>query len=320
MPTSTWPHGQSRRTPGVGPGSARASRPRAAFSLVAAGVLATALQGCVSAGTSSPSGSASQAAEESLTGAAALVPEEVRARGALSAATDATYPPFEYVDTDGTTLVGFNIDLGEAVAEQLQLDITVDNVKFDSILTGIVGGRYDLAVATMKDTAERREQVDFVDYMEAGTGILVEKGNPAGIDSLEDLCGQAVAIVSGTIQVDITARTPCPAGSEISITELPDAAASRQQIITDRVVATVEAYPVAVYTAATSNGGQDFEVVGEQVDSDLVGIAVDKSVPELTEAVQAAVQELKDDGTYDELLAKYDMEQVGIDEITINAG
>jgi len=75
--------------------------------------------------------------------------------------------------------------------------IEFDNAEFDSIITGIVAGRYDLPFNSLTDN--RQKEVNSVDYFTADTSILVKKGNPEKITKLEDLCGKNIALESGTV-------------------------------------------------------------------------------------------------------------------------
>lgn len=295
-------------------------RPHPTRKLAALGLLtALTVAGCASSGgttAASPTGGSSPNASDPKS----LVPASIRQAGTIRAATDATYPPNEFTAPNGTTLEGFDIDLGNALAKELGLKIQFANTKFDSIITGIQGNRYDVALSSMTDNTARQAKVDFVDYFTAGTSILVKKGNPQNIHKLEDLCGKQVALESGTVQVKIAQAAKCPNGGKINITQLPDDAAARLQVKTGRAVADMNDFPVAEYTARTSGGGNDFEVVGTQYDSAPYGVAVSKDLPGLTKAIQAALQVLKTNGTYDAILKKWNIEQGGVSSFPINGG
>jgi polar amino acid transport system substrate-binding protein len=252
--------------------------------------------------------------------AKALVPAEIRKSGVIRAATDGTYPPNEFTGPDGKTLMGFDIDLGNAIAERLDLKITFANAKFDTILTGIQGNRYDVAFSSFTDNKERQAKVDFVDYFTAGTSILVKKGNPEHITKLEDLCGKKIALESGTVQVTIAQGAKCPAGQKIQIAQLPDDAAARLQVKTGRAVADMNDFPVAAYTAKTEDGGNAFEVVGTQYETAPYGIAVSKELTGLRDAIQAVLKTMVSDGSYGAILKKWDVEQGALKDITVNAG
>jgi len=250
----------------------------------------------------------------------AMLPPDIQSSKKVRAATDGTYPPNEFTGTDGKTLQGFDLDLAKAVGDKLGVTIEFDNAKFDSIITGIVAGRYDLAFSSFTDNKKRQAQVDFVDYFTAGTSILVKKGNPDKITKLEDLCGKKIALESGTVQVTIAQAAKCPGGSKIGITQLPDDATARLQVKTGRAVADMNDFPVAAYTAKTAGGGNDFEVVGTQYQTAPYGVAISKKEPGLRDAVQKALTALVADGSYDTILKKWDISQGALKTITVNAG
>ncbi len=308
--------------------SASTATPAAAAVLA----LGLALAGCggsssTSGSSSSPSASAGGSASGAASGAAsgggalfALLPKSIQSSKTVRAATDGTYPPNEFTAADGKTLQGFDIDLANAVGKKLGVTIHFDNAKFDSIITGITAGRYDLAFSSFTDNKERQKKVDFVDYFNAGTSILVKKGNPEHISKLEDLCGKKVALESGTVQVKIAQGAKCPGGGSINVTQLPDDATARLQVKTGRAVADMNDFPVAAYTAKTSGGGNDFEVVGTQYESAPYGVAVSKDLTGLRDAVKQALQELVTDGSYGQILSKYAINQGALKTITVNAG
>lgn len=269
---------------------------------------------------SAPTGGASAATSSGAGDPKSLVPADIAKAGVIRAATDGTYPPNEFTGPDGKTLMGFDIDLGNAVAERLGLKIEFANAKFDTILTGIQGNRYDVAFSSFTDNKERQAKVDFVDYFTAGTSILVKKGNPEKIGKLEDLCGKKIALESGTVQVTIAQGAKCTGGSKIEIAQLPDDAAARLQVKTGRAVADMNDFPVAAYTAKTSGGGNDFEVVGTQYETAPYGIAVSKDLTGLRDAIQAALKAMVADGSYAAILKKWDIEQGAVQDITVNAG
>ncbi|HST38237.1 MAG TPA: transporter substrate-binding domain-containing protein, partial [Conexibacter sp.] len=149
-----------------------------------------------SASTSAPAASAPADAPASGTIA---VPDEIRSKGTLVVATDPTYAPNEFVDRDGRTIVGMDIDLINTIAEHLGLRAEVQKATFDAIIPGLAARRYDVGISSFTDTREREQTVDFVTYFSAGTSFYVRRGGP-DIATLEDVCGEKVAVEKGTTQ------------------------------------------------------------------------------------------------------------------------
>ena len=134
--------------------------------------------------------------------AAAVMPKDLQSTGEIVFASDASYAPFEYFDTDNRTMIGFDIQLTDALSQVLGVEAKHVNAGFDTILPGLQSKKYDAAVSALGITDERRQIVDFVPYLSMGTGLAVPSGNPDGL-SLEDattLCGKTVSGLKGSIQ------------------------------------------------------------------------------------------------------------------------
>ena len=124
---------------------------------------------------------------------AALVPADIKAKGQLSFAMDASYAPFEYFDTDNKTIIGFDADLSQAIGTTMGIKVNDVNAAFDSILIGLTSQKYDVGMSAFSASAERAKVVDFVTYGAGGSRIAVPKGNPKAL-SMDPmtLCGRTV--------------------------------------------------------------------------------------------------------------------------------
>jgi polar amino acid transport system substrate-binding protein len=252
--------------------------------------------------------------------AADLVPAEIKAKGTLNFATDASYAPNEFIDADGKTIIGMDVDLGNAIAERLGLKTSWVNVDFDSIIIGLAGGKYDIGMSSFTDTKEREQTVDFVTYLTAGTSLLVAKGNPSGLAGPDDMCGHKIAVEKGTTQeADIAAKSKeCTDAGKAKVTAvaLPDQNAASLAVQSGRADATLADSPVAEYEAALPDA--KFEVAGKSYDDAPYGIAIPKSSGALKDAILAALKELIADGTYGKILAKWNVGDGAISTPVIN--
>ncbi len=191
-------------------------------------------------------------------------------------------------------------------------------------MPGLQAGKYDAIVGGITDNKERQATATFVDYTASGTGILVKDGNPEGIAGLEDLCGHDVAAQKASKQVSLLASfsdASCGA-SPIAVTEYPQNTDAVQALMAGKADA-VAATKVNLLVDAEKLTGQA-EVVDDPeapngYEASPNGIGFDKSDAELAAAFQAALQSLIDDGTYDKILAKHDLDGIGIDRATIDA-
>lgn len=248
------------------------------------------------------------------------LPKAYQDSGKIDVGSDIAYAPMEYYDTDGETVLGFDKELSDALTRQLGVEFVWHNATFDGLITQLSSKRIDVAISGMSDTKERQQKVDFVDYYQAGAMILVKKDNPEGISSLEDLCGQTIAVQRGTTQEGYAMEQSEKCDDPIEILSFDRETEAMLQVKNGRAVAGMQDYPVATYNARTSGGGDDFEVVGEQIQAGPLGIAVAKDNTGLRDALQQAVQAMIDDGTYADLIDKYETPLGAIDSATINAG
>jgi polar amino acid transport system substrate-binding protein len=141
---------------------------------------------------------------------------------------------------------------------------------------------------------------------------------------MADLCGQTVAVQRGTTQEGYAQEQSKKCESDgkqpIKLLSFDRETEAMLQVKSGRAVSGMQDYPVAAYNARTSGGGNDFEVVGEQIQAGPLGIAVSKDNTELRDALQKALQAVIDDGTYEKLLKKYDVPLGAVDEATVNGG
>ncbi|WP_328873789.1 ABC transporter substrate-binding protein [Streptomyces sp. NBC_00287] len=312
--------------------TAARSRLAAVGSIAVAGALI--LTGC---GDQTDSGSDNSESKETGTSSAAplfsKLPKKIQDAGEIKVGTNAEYAPMEY--QEGGKIVGVDPDIAAALGEKLGVEFKFTSGSFDGLITSLNTGRYDIAMSSITDNKQRQEGlddkgkklgpgVDFVDYFVAGTAVYVEKGNPKNINSIEDLCGQTAAVQRGTTYEqalkDQSKKCTDAGDKAIKIESFENDTEAQTRVKSGGAVAGVNDYPVAVDLARKADGGNAFEVVGEQVDAGPFGIAVNKDNKQLTEALEAAVNAIIEDGTYKEILAKWGAETGAIDKAAINGG
>jgi len=249
--------------------------------------------------------------------AAALVPADVKSKGTLKVGTDTTYPPNEYIDDDGKTIVGMDIDLIKAVGKKLGLKMEPETAAFETIIPSI-GSKYDLAISSFTINDERKQVVDFVSYYNAGTMWAVKKGNKIDPD---DACGKKVSVQTGTIQEeDIATRSQeCTAAGkpEIQVQKFDSQGDATTAVATGKTDAMLADLPVIVDAILKSDGG--LEEAGKMYDAAPYGIALPKG-SKLADAVLGAVNSLMEDGTYEQIVKKWKAEAGAIDKAEINPG
>ncbi|NYI97969.1 polar amino acid transport system substrate-binding protein [Streptomonospora nanhaiensis] len=251
---------------------------------------------------------------------AEMVPQELRDEGTITIGTDSSYAPSEFLAPDGSTIVGFDVQLFNAVAAKLDLQPKWESASFGTIVEGVDTGKYDVGVSSFTINEERLEQANMVSYYTVGTQWFTAAGNPDGVDP-DNACGLNVAVQANTVQVeDIQARSEqCEEdGKEpITINQFEGQDQATESIISGRNDAGLADMPVAVY-AVQQTGGQ-LETLGEQYEAAPYGAVVAKDNTELAEAIAAGYQSIMDDGTYTEILANWELDEQGtLDKAEVN--
>lgn len=250
------------------------------------------------------------------------LPRSVRDRGVLRVETDAAYAPMESEGPDGRTIVGMDPDLGVALARVLGVRLDFTTTAFTRLLTDVAGGQVDIAISAVTDTPERAKTVDFVNYFSAGTSIVVQRGNPAGVTGISDLCGRIVAVKAGTVQDSLLTRaqTNC-GGRPMTVHTYPDNTQALAELSAGRAVAVLNDFPVAVALVNDTRTNQSYQLASTtQYEPGLYGIVVPKDQPGLRDALQGACEELVASGVYTEILARWGVRDGAITRITINSG
>jgi polar amino acid transport system substrate-binding protein len=250
--------------------------------------------------------------------AAASVPAAVRSAGTLTVAMDATYPPNEFIAPDGSTIVGMDADLTNAITQTLGLKAKLVNATFDTIIPGIVSGKYGMGASSFTDTKARQATVQFVDYFSAGESFYVKTGG-ASFDGIASLCGHSVAVESGTTE-ETDAKTQsaaCTTSSKPKVDVLTFSTQSEANLAVSSGRADVgfADSPVAAYIVATSNGV--FQNSGAPFNVAPYGLALPKGNGMAT-PVQSAVNILIANGVYTQILTKWGIQAGAITTATIN--
>lgn len=246
-----------------------------------------------------------------------LVPKEIASTGKLRIGTDPTYPPNEYKDSTGK-IVGFDIELFDAVASTLGLKAEYVASTFDNIIPSVVGGTYQVGVSSFTDNKEREEKVDMVTYFNAGMQWVAAAGSPVDPGNA---CGLKVSVQTGTVQVDdLEERSSvCIAAGKksIEVQKFDAQADATSAVVLGKVNAMSTDYPVAIDAVKQSQG--KVELAGDSnYNAAPYGYAIGKSAGTLKVAIQKAMQSLIDDGTYGKILARWGISSGAVGTAEIN--
>jgi polar amino acid transport system substrate-binding protein len=239
-------------------------------------------------GSTSPAGQSQQAAN-SL--------DRVKNAKKLLVAVDTSYPPMEFIDEkDGTTAVGFDVDMAKAVAQKLGVQAEFVSSDWEGILTGLTAKRFDVIMSSMNITPERQKEVDFVEYAKMSQVFVSRVGSPA-VKSEQDLAGKVVVVQAGTTSEEWANKVKAEKVKDIKeIRSFKGATDAFQEVKNKRGDVIIIDEPVGLFYS--SKDAATFTITGHALDPEPVGIAVRKDDPELKAALEKAIADLRADGTY----------------------
>ncbi|MET9111119.1 ABC transporter substrate-binding protein [Streptomyces zhihengii] len=301
-----------------------------ATSFAATGMLL--VSSCGDPGEPDPSGSSHQAAAEAPLHH--LLPPEIAEQGFITVGSDIAFPPVEFEDGSGN-IVGVDPDIAQEMGRKLGVQFKFENAPFDTLVTDLNSGRFDIAMSAMTDTKERRdgidpetgqkvgEGVDFVDYFTAGISLYTLTSSNADLKDWKDLCGMSVAVQAGTVAHDIaqSQEERCaegPAG-QLKIEQFDSDEQAQARVFAGGADVGASDYPVAAYAVKQAEG-DSLRIVGRQLGAAPYGIATRKSEGQLREALRAALNAIIQDGSYGKVLAKWGLAEGAVDKARTNTG
>ncbi|OJF13972.1 ABC transporter substrate-binding protein [Couchioplanes caeruleus] len=290
---------------------------RAVLGLAAAAAMTVSLAAC---GEETTSGTGTGAPVPSAAADAALadkVPAAIKSAGKIIIGTDSTYAPNEFLDADGKTVKGVDVDLFNAVAQKLGLTTEWQSAKFADIIPGVSSKKYNIGVSSFTVNAERMKETTMVSYFSAGTQWATKSGSTINPD---DACGKKVAVQVGTVQVDdITARSKkCTEAGKPAITvdQYQAQSDATNAVISGKNDAMLADSPVCAYAVKQTNG--QLALVGDIYDSAPYGYVLPKDQADFGGAIEKALEALIADGTYKTILTKWGVEAGAIADPAVN--
>jgi len=228
--------------------------------------------------------------------------DTIRTNGALRIGTEGTYAPFTFHDDSGA-LVGFDVEIGRAIADHLGVDAQFVEGPWDGLIAGIDANRYDVVINQVGITEERQAKYDFSEPYIASKAALVVRGDNTDITGFEDLAGKTAA-QSLTSNFGKLAESY---GATLVGTEGFDQ--SIALVIQGRADATVND-SLSFFDFKKKQPDADVKIVATEPDADFSGVLMAKGKPELLAAINEALAAIQADGTYAEISQKYFGEDV----------
>ena len=234
-------------------------------------------------------------AEESKAEEAPAAELETVQKGKLVMVTNAEFPPYEFHDQNA--IVGIDVEIAGAIAEQLGLELEIEDIAFDSIIPEIVSGKADIGAAGMTVTEDRKQNVDFSDTYAHATQVIIVKED-SEIKGVADLEGKIMGVQQGTTG-DIYVSGDYGDEAVERYAKGMEAVQALAQGKVDAVV--IDGEPAKQYIKEV----EGLKIIDESYTDEDYAIAIKKGNTAMVEAVNTALAELKSEGKLDEIVAKY---------------
>ena len=220
--------------------------------------------------------------------------------GKLIMATNAEFPPYEY--KEGDKIVGIDAEVAKLIADKLGLELEIADVDFDSIIPGVQSGKYDMGMAGMTVTDERKEKVNFSDSYATGVQVVIVKED-SEIKSIDDLEGKKIGAQQGTTGYIYASDTPENDGfGEENVTGYQNGALAVEALKGGKVdCVIIDNEPAKAYVAAN----EGLKILDTEYVTEDYAICFAKENTELQEKVNDALKELIEDGSVKRVVDKY---------------
>jgi polar amino acid transport system substrate-binding protein len=251
-----------------------------------------------------------------------LLPQSYKDKGELTVAMDLHYPPTTFLAEDNQTPIGLNPDIARLLAKKLDLKLKFEDTKFDTIVPGLDGGRFDFTATTMSKTEERLKVLDMIDYFKAGNSVAAAAGNPLNL-TVETLCGKNIAVTQGSTgqlkRLPALSEQTCTSKGQpaINAVTLPNVQEALTQLHSKRIDGVL--YDTTSLAWAQKQQPGSFTIIGQVNvgNSDLTAIGLKKGSP-LTPAMQAALQSVLKSPEYKKSLQNWGLESGAITDAKLN--
>jgi len=252
--------------------------------------------------------------------AAQALPERIAKTKVIKIAVNAIYPPMEFKDPDSGKLIGFDVDLGNALAKELGVTLEWQESAFEQLLPSLATGRVDMILSGLSDRPARRETADFIDYLNSGVQFYV-LASRADVTKPLDLCGKTIGTSRSTsfpAEIKTWSDANCVAAGKPAITVegTSDNAAARAQLKQGRFEGGAQGSETVPYVMSLEPNV--YKAIGGPFGGLQQGIAFTKADSALRDAVLAAFKKLLANGTYSAIIAKWNLQTSAVKQAAVN--
>ena len=255
-----------------------------------------------------------------LAAQAQTLPERIAKTKTIKIAVNAIYPPMEYKDPESGKLIGFDVDLGNALAKELGVTLDWQESAFEQLIPSLQTGRVDMILSGLNDRPARRETMDFVDYLNSGVQFYTLASRSA-VNQPIDLCGKTVGTSRSTAfpaEIKTWSDANCVAAGKPAITVegTSDNAAARAQLKQERFEGGAQGSETVPYAMTLEPG--IYKPLGAPFGGAQQGIAFAKADTQLRDAVLTAFKKLIADGSYASIVAKWKLQASAVKQAAVN--
>lgn len=259
-------------------------------------------------------------AAASLAASAQALPERIAKTKVIKIGVNGIYPPMEFKDVETGKLIGFDIDLGNAIAKELGVTLDWQDSAFEQLLPSLNTGRVDMILSGLNDRPARRETLDFVDYLNSGTQFYALASRP-GTPTATDFCGKTIGTSRSTsfpAEIKTWSDANCVAAGKppITVEGTADEMSARMQLKQGRFEAAAQGSETVPYVMTQEPN--TFKAVGVPFGGVQQGMAFAKADTQLRDAVLAAFKKLIANGTYAAIVAKWHLQASAVKQAAVN--
>lgn len=251
------------------------------------------------------------------------LPQSYKDSGVVHAATTDGMAPWSFLDPTTRAASGADVDLVNEAARRLGLTVDWADIQFAAAIPGVEAGRYDLYVSAMADRIDRQEVVNFIDYSSEGSGVIVLAGNPHNVQAFSDFCGLRVNILTGSMfppLIEELNAGDCK-DNPVTMSESADKQATYLAVASGQADISLDTYGVSNYTFNVSETGKNLGLELTPMPPFAPahqGIAFAQNNADFMMAMAGAMQEMLEDGTYQQIFDKWAVGKLVMKQFSIN--